>query len=416
MVAGSVSDLTLKEVVDALLGGVAKSSIDDVLSSVSIKGTHTFNIPAAVADDLKQLRLDKVSAAFQSGGKVTIPATSAQLLLTSGKPGEVWHLTDLTTMRHYQLKKSGQNIAVSLEAQFYFAPAPTSIGTIVFPAGFYLNGALDLFGYHAEATVNITANRGVSVDAKMDKIELGKGVFALTSADGNSGPSVSISTMLQPDDPIVERRLPHFYIDGAAKLLGLEAKVFARASIKGLLIDLKGRLAPGVEFDLDVQAGGQGLAVDGDISVGIGKIDLGKLGKVKVDTEIEGSLGVRVNGQEIAAFVEADFEFLGQEMKIGKFALETKPDALARLAETMTKKAEALLRNEFANADRWANAVKNGAIDGVEDAAKVLQDVYGKSEKEAKAVAKDVEGGVKSATKTVAKETKKFGKKLKKLF
>jgi hypothetical protein len=417
LVAGAVSDLTLKDVMDTLVHASGHSAIEDVFRSIAIKGTHSFTVPASLADDLNALRLDKVAAAFQSGGQVQIPASSAQLLLSVNKPGEVWHLTDLTKMRHYEIKKSGQTLTVSLEAQFYFAPQATAIGTINFPQGFFLNAAVEILGYRAEATIDIAGNKGLSVDASMDKILIGpSGLFSITSADGKSGPVLSISTMANASNPVPEYRVPHLYISGAVSLLGISDKVLISASGKELTMALKGALAPGVTFDLDVTAGPHGLSVDGDVKAGIGSIDLGALGHVKLDSDIEGSLGIRLSGQQLAVDVEASAELLGEKKEISRFSLGTSPDALAKLAKTLESKLEALLRDEFKDAGKWANAMKKGVISGVDDSAKVLQNVYGKSEKDAKAAADDIKKGASSAAKAVSSTASQFGKKLKKLF
>src|SRR5207244_2921056 len=52
MVAGSLSPLTLKDVMDTMLGPLLKTPLDDVLKTVSIQGTHTFTIPGTLAPDL----------------------------------------------------------------------------------------------------------------------------------------------------------------------------------------------------------------------------------------------------------------------------------------------------------------------------------------------------------------------------
>lgn len=416
LVAGAVSDISLKDVVDTLLGTKVRSAIDEVLASVAIKGTAPFNLPGALAADLDQLRLDKVAAAFLSGGSVQIPAAAQQVLLSANTPGELWHLTDLTKMRHYQLKKVGQTIQASLQAQFYFAPQATAIGTIPFPQGFYISGAIEFLGYRAQATVDISANRGIRVDAEMDKIILGNGLFAITAASGSGGPKVSISTMADPGNQVPELRPPHFYVSGAAQLLGIRAVVLASLTTKGLLLELKGGLAPGVTFDLDLELGKGGLSVDGDIKTGIGTIDLGTLGKVKVNTELEGSLGIRIGGAQLATAVEASFSFLGEEKNVAKFELDKNPSALARLAGTLESKVTALLREEFKDAGRWASAVKRGAIDGVDDAEKVLRNVYGKSSDEAKELAGTAKKEVSSVVNSAGKTASKFGKKIKKLF
>lgn len=417
LVAGSISKLTLKDVVDTLLGTSIKSPIDDVLHGIGVQGTRAFTIAADLADELDQGTLEPIVAAFQSQGKIQLPSTSAQILLVVNKKSAAWHLTDLSSMRHYALEKSGNGIKVTLEAQFYFAPQATSIGSVPFKQGFFINGALQILGWHAEATVDIQTNRGISVDAQMDAISLGKGgIFSLTAAKGPGGPQLSISTMAQPSHPTEAFRQPHVYINGAIQILGLKEIVLASLTSKSLILDLKGNLAPGVEFDLDVECSSSGFTLAGDIKAGIGTIDLGDLGKIKVNTDIEGTLGVRLNGEELSLAAEASFEFLGNEKSIGKFNLGTDPDELAKLSKTLAKKVEDLLKDEFKDAAKWANAVKNGMVDGVDDAEKVLTKVYGKSEKEAKEAAKDIGKGVNKAEKAVTKTASKFGKKMKKMF
>jgi len=417
LIAGSVSDMTLKDVVDTMLGSKVNSPIDDILANIGIEGTREFMIPGDLADELNQLQLAPIAAAFQNEGRVQIPASTEQILLSVNKKGEVWHITDLSKMRHYALAKKGQKIAVTLETQFYFAPQATAIGTTTFQQGYFLNGAVKILGWRAEATIDIQQNRGLSIDAQMDPISIGKGgLFSITAAKGNGGPQLSISTMAQPSHPDEALRQPHILINGAAQLLGIKQSVYASLTSKGLILELKGALAPGVEFDLDLECSSSGFAADGDIKAGIGTIDLGDLGKIKINTDIEGTLGIRINGDDISVVLEASFEFLGDEKSLGRVKLGTSPDELTQLGKTLGKKVENLLREEFKDASKWTNAMKNGVVDGVDDAGKVLTKVYGKSEAEAKEVAKDIGKGATKATKAVTKTASKFGKKVKKLF
>ncbi len=422
LVAGSVSDLTLKDVVDTLLGGPVTSEIDGVLKLVGVKGTHQFQIPGALANDLDTLNVEKVAAAFASAAKIEIPSSQTQTMLSVNTPGSVWHLTDLTKMRHYMLKKRGDTIEVSIEAQFYFAPQATYIGTIAFPQGYYLNGAIEFLGYEAEATIDISTSKGIAVDAEMERLVIGnEAVFSLSAAEGKGGPKVSLATFSRPEEPVKEFRTPHFYINGRLEMLGLKESIFASVSTKGILLKLHGGLAPGVNFDLDVQFGGKGLSVDGTVKAGVGTIDLGPLGKVKLDTDVEGRLEIRVNDKDILIAVEADFRALGQDHKIAKFKLDAKPDALAKLADRLGHEVEKVLSGVLKDVGKWANAVKNGAIEGVEDTEKVLKNVYGKSEQEAKLIAHDIDKetqvigkalskGAQAAGKAVSKGTQAAGK------
>jgi hypothetical protein len=94
---------------------------------------------------------------------------------------------------------------------------------------------------------------------------------------------------------------------------------------------------------------------------------------------------------------------MGKGIQLGRAKLDTSPDAIARLAETMAKKVEAELRKLFADAEQWANAMKNGLVDGVQDTAKVFRDVYGKSAQVATQMANDVAKGMTGAANAVAK-------------
>ena len=294
LVAGSVSSLTMKDIIDSLAGKVGSSSVDDFLSSIAIKGTGQFNIPD-IAGDLDSLNFDKVASAF-AGAKVKIPAESSQLLLNTNQKGALWHLTDMTNMRHYQLKKNGDAIEVSIEPQFYFAPEQTAVGTIRFPQGFYLNAAFSFAGFDASATIDISVNNGISIDAQMDKISLlDDKIFSIAADKGGGGPKLSVSSFAQPNNPVAEFRQPHFYINGALTLLGIKEGIYANVSSQGVDFSLQGELVPGVQFDVDARFGKAGFGASGSAKVGIGTIDLGSLGKAKINTKVEVTLDIDID-------------------------------------------------------------------------------------------------------------------------
>jgi hypothetical protein len=305
LVAGSISSLTAKDVLETLVGGNLNSPLDDVLKTVAIKGTHQFTLPGDVAGSLDALELDKVATAF-AGAKVTIPSVSSQLLLVVNTKGAAWHLTDLTTMRHYELKKAGDKVQVTIAPQFYFAPQPTFIGSIKFPQGFYLNAAISFAGFDASATIDISQNKGICVDAQMDKIQiLDEKLFSIAALQGGGGPKVSISTFSQPENPVQVFRPPHFYINGALTMLGVKQGVFAGVTVQGIDFELVGQLVPGAKFDLTARFGKSGLSANGKVRVGVGTVDLGALGKVKVNTELEVEVDVDIDNGAKAVSVNA---------------------------------------------------------------------------------------------------------------
>jgi hypothetical protein len=535
LVAGSISSLTAKDVLDTLVGGNLKTPIDDMLKGIAIKGTQEFTLPGSgpndLTDELDGLDFEKIATAFATA-KIAIPPTSTQLLVVVNKKGSAWHITDLTKMRHYELKKRDGTIKAAVSPQFYFAPQQTSIGTIVFPQGYYLNAAISFAGFDAEATVDISQNKGISVDAQMDKITiLDEKVFSIAALGGGGGPKISLSTFSRPEHQEPKFRAPHFYINGSLTMLGVKQGVFASVTTQGIDFELVGNLAPGVHFDLDARFGKAGLGATGKVKVGVGTIDLGALGKAKINTDLEvevdididtnlakdvtinpgpsfsggatllsneiakltfesngnlvlytmnganlkpawssntagrggarvvfqgsdGNLVIYTNdnkpiwasntaGQSVTRLtlqrdgnlviydganrpkwasntndggagasieMESSFTFVGQQVNIGRFKLEAKADTFTKLPDTIAKKAEDALRDVFKDMTKWANAVSNGVMDGVNDTAKVFKDVYGKSEQEAKALANSVNKGMNQATKAVENTAKDVGK------
>ena len=427
--AGSLSDLNLKEVVDTLVGHNKVSGLEKVLSKISIEGTHQFNIAGSLSKELDNLKFDNLVKAFQSKGSIRLPSNSHQLHMVIANKGKAWYLTDTTTMRHYQLRKVGKNIQVKIEAQFYCAPTDTYIGTKQFKQGFYLNGKINVLGFHASTTVNVSTSQGIAVDARADKIVIGSPhLFSLMAAKGKGGAQISISTFKQPKQTNKLFRNPHFYINGKLEILGISDAIFITVSEHGAAFDLKGRLAPGVHVDLNgTFASAHHLDVGGDLKVGIGTINLGALGKIKIKTDVDASIDISYDGRKITATCKASFEALGQKHRIARFHLDVKSKALKGIAKTLEKEMEKVLSGVLKDVEKWAKAVDKGLVTGVKDTEHVMKTVFKKSDKEIKKigkdighdtekVAKDVAKGTKKAAKSVAKETKKATKSVRKFF
>ncbi|HZN94756.1 MAG TPA: hypothetical protein VFB81_18705, partial [Myxococcales bacterium] len=296
LVAGSISNLTARDVLDAFTGGL-KTPIDDVLKTIAIRGTQQFSIAGDLADELDGLVVDKVSAAF-AGAKVTIPSSSQQLAIVPKIKGTSWHLTDLSVMRHYLLEKKGNQIQVQVAPQFYFAPQATFIGTIKFPQAFYLNAAISFAGFDASATVDVSPTKGFAIDAAMDKITiLDENVFSIRAMQGGGGPKISVSTFNRPEVSEPKFQPPHFYVNGSLTMMGVKQGCYASVGANGIDFELVGQLVPGVKFDVDVRFGKSGLGAGGTVKVGVGTVDLGSLGKVKINTDLEVELDIDINGK-----------------------------------------------------------------------------------------------------------------------
>jgi hypothetical protein len=392
MMAGAICDLNLKDVLDTLTGDIIPSEIDDILENVAIGGTHSFEIAAALAGDLDNLKLDQVAAAFQSQGKVSIPSQPSQTLLVVNTPGSVWYLTDLLTMKHYQLKRNSDKIAVTLEAQIYCAPQATNIGTINFPQGFFINGHLNFFGFNLTATIEISTHKGISVDAAMDRIVIGnETLFSITAKEGSGGPEVSIATFTQPDQKNEAFRPPHFFINGQIKILGLNESIYVNVTKNGLEFDLKNHMNPLLSYDLHGSFDSlTQMNVGGSIMAGIPKIDLGRLGKINLATGVGGALDIGVNGDTIYAKIKAGFALAGERFSLPDLDLDIHTESLGHVADLLLEKVTEFLKDLFTDPEKWAKYAANGLIEGVEDIAKVLVEVFGKTIDEAADIVKKI--------------------------
>jgi hypothetical protein len=385
MVAGALCDLNLKDVLDTLTGETIPSEIDAVLTKVAIGGTHDFTIAATLAVDLNNLQLDRVAAAFQSEGQISIPSQASQVLLVVNTPGSLWYLTDLTTMKHYQLQKKNDKIRVALEAQLYCAPQDTNIGSVKFPQGFFIDGRLDFFGLDLTTAIEISINKGIAVDAAMDKIVIGNATFfSIVAQQGDGGPAVSIATFTQPNQPDEALRPPHFLINGRVQILGLSESVYVNVTSKGLEFDFKNRMNPLLSYDLHGSfVSLTQLNAGGSIKVGIPPIDLGKLGKINLETGVDGTLDLGVNGADIYSKLQAGFALAGERLTLPELALDIRTASLRQLPELLGKKVKEFFKELFTDPEKWAKYAANEIIEDVEDIAKVLTEVFGKTAKEA---------------------------------
>ena len=378
LLAGAVSNLSLKDVLDTFAGKVVPSEVDVVLGKVSLVGTSEFTIGAELAAALDNLQIDAVSAAFAKQG-VSLPAASSQVLMNAGKRGQNWFLTDLATMLHYELVKTASGIRVRLNPQFYCAPQTTSLGALRFDQGIFLNTALEIYSFDAKAKILIKPAQGISVDGSMNRIVIGtEALFSVQSNDGKQGPRISVATFNQPSmqDPALKR--PHVLIDGSLNLLGLKRSIYVNVNASGFAFDLKGALAPGFNYDLNGRfSGTTDMGVGGLLNVGVGVIDLGPLGKANINTGVTGSFDAGVTGPKIWAKFAGGFEFAGAKLLLPNVDLDVHTASLPELPKRLAGLVADALKAFLKDAAKWLNLVRSGVITGVSDVGNALKTAYG---------------------------------------
>ncbi|MFN3945396.1 MAG: hypothetical protein ACK4K7_10745 [Allosphingosinicella sp.] len=386
LLAGSISDLTLADVVDAFSDGNVPADIEAVLKEIALKGTQAFTIPAATADSLDKMDIPAISAAFVNAG-VPLPTTTAQVLVNVGTPGEHWFVTNLANqMRHYTATKTDAGIVVTLDPQLYVAPQKVEIANTTYPQGFLVNGAVEVLTFEASATVSVDTTNGIAVDGTMSEVVIGTPeLFSLTNSAGDAGPILSVSTYQQPNraPPFKD---PHVLIDGQLTMLGLTRRLYVSVGASRAVFDMSGNFIVGIDYDFHGSfAGVTDMSCTGSVKVGIGTIDLGPLGKINVGTYVHAAADIGVSPTDMWAKFEVGLDFMGKSFS-GSVSLDVSVDTLKALPGKILDAVKAWLEQLFKDVDFWARAIASKLVEGVDDIGKVLTEFYGLSKEAAQKV------------------------------
>lgn len=398
VLAGSVNELTLGEVVKALAPSAPiPAAVSGALDQIGIKGLAAFELPASRIESCDNRDLAAISSAFAQQGRVSLPASSDKVLLHVAERGKEWHLTDLTTMTHYSLLAGEQGIAVSLDPQVYIAPQQVRIGDpktgLTFPQGMHVEGRLDLLVTEVRTKVEV-ASGGIVADVEADPVEFAGGILKLTDAKGTGGPRVSLATFAQAgkEAPFDQ---PHFLLTGRLDVLGLEvAAAEIEIDAEGLRVDVTEMVVPGVRIELvGVIKDRENMALSGAASVGVKTtIDLGPLGSLPLDDEAGGTVTVALAAGAASVSFAGSLVFQGEEIPVPSFNLPIETGVLTRLGDLVEDELGVLLKSFVADAERWLDWVHAGVIQGIADVATIARVLGQQLGQDAEAIATLMKG------------------------
>ncbi|WP_103068627.1 hypothetical protein [Aquimarina sediminis] len=409
MVAGALSDITLGDVVDKLVGEANEelpTPIKSVLDEVAIKGTKdgSFEVPkgssaTTLENALNNFDGEVIQNDFINYGKQSsFPSTSEGMMIFNDSENGKWYITeksgsgDSSTITHWQLIKNSKGVInVSKEAQLYFVPSPSgvNIGTFFYPQGMKISGRIQFLLFKVDVDIDIEINKGIKVDAQMDKISLiSDNFFSIGAEEGSGGPQVSISTFTQESAP-EKFREPHFFINGKMTILGAGYGIFVDINKSGANFEVSGSSLGGFfEGILTGNFTAKKLNIDGKVNVGIGAIDLGKLGTWNINTGVyaESDIYADLENGTFGAFFTAGFELGGDHHSIGKISLDVHVGKLSDLPSKLFEAVKDFLVKLFTDPKYWAEMAAK-VLGWVEDQIKgILQNVFGLSSKEAQAI------------------------------
>ncbi|HEX8352343.1 MAG TPA: hypothetical protein VF611_05585, partial [Pyrinomonadaceae bacterium] len=413
MFAGSVSDVTLKQIADTIVGEVTGGDkppewLDSLLGQVGISGTDTFYLPSGAAAALNGRDYAGISAAFNQATQGTSYAFSRQsTLLVVGEdeldtPG-VWYITNFpasNVIAHYQLTTGNDGrIAVSLEPQFYYCMPPgggsVTLGPpgagLTFNSGVSLSGQLDFFMIHLKAMLEIIPNKGFAADLELvDPVIIIPNYMQLTgNQDETHGPHFSMSTYtVQQTDPITHQpvTLPaHFYLDGKIDFLGLDVATTVNISSAGLLVDVTasvGDAKAGADLTINTtlnKSTGFSFEIAADVHINdpefkLFSIDLGTLDLV---LDISAGLTFAVDSGGVSLSVsDSQFTFGDVSFTIPGFDLDVTTQDLTDLPGIIYDELKNLIWDFLRDAEHWLEWIGEGLITGFNDIEEVLEDIY----------------------------------------
>ncbi|MBL4710345.1 MAG: hypothetical protein JKY48_18090 [Flavobacteriales bacterium] len=385
MVAGAISDTTIDQLYDAILGQVVSlpSGFENILAQVGISGTNDFNIDSSLSYNLDNLQISEVSTAFSEQG-VSIPTDQTSVLLVVSQTGELWYLTDLTNMKHYSLVMEDSAIKVSYEAQFYCVPMTTILGSYTYQAGFFVTGMISFFGLTASLTFTIDTQKGMAADVYFSSFHIwNTSFFNVSDADGNSGPYLSMSTYTQPS-LAVPYQDPHFIISAKINLMGLTSTTYLYVTESNINFELQTTIKSIISYDLSgyyTDLNNVSISGEADVELDV-TLDLGTLGTCPFNSKVSTSMDISYSSDTMdipTTNAQGSFEFNGIGFTIPLFGLEVEDQALYNYDISITEQVTDIILAYLGDYTVWLQWIDDGLILGMsvaEDVGEVLSDTF----------------------------------------
>ncbi|WP_028609813.1 hypothetical protein [Paenibacillus harenae] len=396
MIAGSVSSLTLNDIVHLIMGQPLPDALGQVLGSIGLKGINTFTLPVTLSEALTNREYRAISDAFVQHGGVQLPQDGDKQFLVETKERSEWAITDMDTMIHYRLFAKNENIEVELQPQLYCVPQETHIGSLKYPQGFHIAAAIDHLFMKMQIKIDASPSQGISGKTVIEPIILHDRDFFSITGEGAQGPLFSFSTYSRPEESDVILRDPHILIIGNVRVLGLDVlKTKILLQSDGLSFSVVSEpFIQQSEWSIRID-GSSNINGEGKLVVGISEtLDAGPLGRTDVNVQVNASIRITYQDQIATASCEGGFDFFGIQCTIPSFELSISGRTIPELVNTIWSQMSEILIRLLHNPDHWLKMLRDGIIEGVEQIpeqlGKLLAEVHQISADEIAAKTKEI--------------------------
>ncbi|KAA5831776.1 hypothetical protein F1721_18205 [Saccharopolyspora hirsuta] len=257
------------------------------------------------------------------------------------------------------------------------------------PFGFRAAGDVTLFGYRLVFDVRIVPEQGIDASGSVDKpIVLGDGVFQLSDSTGKKGPEGAVNTTVS-----LGPSTPYVFLSGKLDLLGMSAMI--RATVKDGGWEFTWRAAAFIftnSVSCALRDGKFTAAVGGSLSFQVKTTKPVKIGEVVIipsglnfSATFAMAIAIAID-PKFSFAVRGWFRFGSQKLTPEQFNLDSLrnwTELKASLQEYFASYPDKIFHELVSCAEKWAKAVGEGLLKGINDVARVLKDAFNVAASEA---------------------------------
>jgi hypothetical protein len=316
---------------------------------------------------------------------------------------------DKLTIEEYLRALSNQNVAlpsflnkISMEqVMFHWCETPLGEtkpdGTIGLPV-FGLSAITNVFGHRTFTELNVGKSDETNGKLIADPINIFNGVLKITG-NGKAPVGYRGATKIQSGgmEFVFNSKGKPSYLSFSAKIeiLGLSGEVIGDVKDNGISGTVKSNIAGVLKNQLTLNyLNGNNFEANTDIYAGISglKVDLGKLGSIKLDTFLEGGFSAKYLDGKYANKMRLHFMVVGVNFDLGELDIEVID--LKKIVEILEDKIKTAIQKLGENILAWLTATIEGLIvfvgDALESIGKALNETFERTLEESAKLMKEV--------------------------
>jgi hypothetical protein len=270
-------------------------------------------------------------------------------------------------------------------------------GTIAYPV-FGLSSITNILGHKTFTEINVTTEGESSGTLIAAPIDLGNGLLKITGNGEGTPEAYKGATKVKPGGMVMSFNSlgnpAYFSFSTKIEILGITGEAEGSISDNGLTAKLKSDIAGIIKNQIELTYDKQYFEVKTDIYAGISglKVDLGKLGSIKLDTFLEGGFSAKYLDGIYTNKMRLHFMVVGVNFDLGELEIEILD--LNMIVRTLEDKIKDVIQKLGEDVFAWLTATIEGIIvfigEKLDEIGKALNNHFKEGLKEAVVLMKEV--------------------------